>query len=512
MKIILRRLKEIILWIIGSTKSSRSPLLPSPRNNTPERPDIRHPFLQNLAQHYDGKLLLATEISLEDSLFEKLISHHYFTPVKGIKLHKYSLECRRCHNKSPHLFAKFPCYRCQEEAFYCRNCLHMGRITTCENLYYWTGAHYVWPKVKDACTWQGKLTTSQSTAAQQIKRTILQGGEKLVWAVTGSGKTEMLFPGITAALAKGKRVCLATPRADVVRELLPRLQEAFRGIRVQGLYGGSRDHHGTTQLMLATTHQLYRFQNIFDVIIIDELDAFPYHNDLGLQQATKRAAKESCAIIYLTATPRKKEKEKINRGQLPHVFVPIRFHEKPLIIPRMKICTNLQSNLQKGNLPPQFLHWIQSRQKKSRQILIFVPTIYLANELNQAITEAFMNKQMIGEKSQIVTVHAADKDRAEKIEEFRKREIYGLITTTILERGVTFPEIDVAVLDAGHVVFDEPALVQIAGRAGRSPVDPGGEVIFFHDGKTNAMVEARRSIMEMNQRANDILGKRKEKD
>ena len=65
---------------------------------------------------------------------------------------------------------------------------------------------------------------------------------------------------------------------------------------------------------------------------------------------------------------------------------------------------------------------------------------------------------------------------------------------------VTLPAIDVAVLNAGHHVFDEAALVQIAGRAGRSPEDPDGDVAFFHDGKTNAMVQAIQAIEAMNKR------------
>lgn len=48
--------------------------------------------------------------------------------------------------------------------------------------------------------------------------------------------------------------------------------------------------------------------------------------------------------------------------------------------------------------------------------------------------------------------------------------------------------------------FDEAAIVQIAGRAGRSPADPTGEVLLFHDGKTNAMVQAIDSICLMNKR------------
>lgn len=93
-----------------------------------------------------------------------------------------------------------------------------------------------------------------------------------------------------------------------------------------------------------------------------------------------------------------------------------------------------------------------------------------------------------------------DQNREEKINQFREKKLHALITTTILERGVTFPSVDVVVLGAGHEVFNEAALVQIAGRAGRSADDPSGEVIFFHDGKTYAMEKARQMILDMNAR------------
>src|SRR5699024_2474293 len=103
------------------------------------------------------------------------------------------------------------------------------------------------------------------------------------------------------------------------------------------------------------------------------------------------------------------------------------------------------------------------------------------------------------------TVHSQDTEREDKITAVREGQITVLLTTTILESGDTFPSIDVAVLDAGHDVFVEAALVQIAGRAGRSAQDPTGEVVFIHDGKTDAMVEAVRMITLMNRRGRGIV-------
>src|SRR5699024_7856228 len=141
-------------------------------------------------------------------------------------------------------------------------------------------------------------------AANKIVEHIKWGKDILVWSVTGSGKTEMVFPGITKALQLGKRVCIATPRADVVRELLPRCQAAFKDVPIHALYGGSKDKYGTAQFMIATTHQLIRYKRAFDVIIIDEVDAFPYHADRSLPFVTKRARRKNGTTIYLTATPR----------------------------------------------------------------------------------------------------------------------------------------------------------------------------------------------------------------
>jgi competence protein ComFA len=103
----------------------------------------------------------------------------------------------------------------------------------------------------------------------------------------------------------------------------------------------------------------------------------------------------------------------------------------------------------------------------------------------------------------IESVHAEDPQRKEKVQAMRNKEIPILLTTTILERGVTFPNLDVAVLGAEDRIFSESALVQIAGRVGRSSDYPSGDITFFHYGKTEAMVKARRQILHMNKEARE---------
>ena len=85
----------------------------------------------------------------------------------------------------------------------------------------------------------------------------------------------------------------------------------------------------------------------------------------------------------------------------------------------------------------------------------------------------------------------------------RQNKVDFILSTTILERGVTFPNIDVFVIGAEDRVFTESALVQIAGRAGRSPQYPKGDVIYFHDGQSLAMKKAIKQIKKMNHLAKE---------
>ncbi|WP_232225558.1 DEAD/DEAH box helicase [Oceanobacillus manasiensis] len=455
----------------------------------------------DLAKLFAGKLLLRHEIPLSEAHFSQALKQEIFRTVSPFSKKHFTLQCNRCGNTAKHLLPRYPCSRCGKAHRYCRKCIAMGRVSTCSMLYEWADQTPHWPIYVNPCSWKGTLTDAQQHAADRIA-TAIQAEEKelLSWAVCGAGKTEMLFPAITIALQQGKRICLATPRADVVRELKPRIQQAFEEVTVQALYGGSNDKTGSAQLILSTTHQLLRFKQAFHVMIIDEVDAFPYHADPSLSFATKRAVKPSGTTIYLTATPRKQQLKRLRKNNLPHIFVPRRFHGYPLPVPKTKQVINLKRQLKSKQLPKAFLKWLLTREKTQRQILIFVPTINLADHLQKPLTNFLLENNVIQTKQQASAVHASDAEREEKVKAYRNRELFVLVTTTILERGVTFPSVDVVILDAGHQVFDQAAIVQIAGRAGRSPDDPHGEVLLFHDGKTDAMVEAAASIRDMNRR------------
>ena len=74
-----------------------------------------------------------------------------------------------------------------------------------------------------------------------------------------------------------------------------------------------------------------------------------------------------------------------------------------------------------------------------------------------------------------------------------------MISTTVLERGVTFPHTDVCVLDANSGVFDEASLIQMAGRAGRDFQDPTGNVLFLCNEMSEVVKKCISSIRKANE-------------
>lgn len=470
--------------------------------------DLPSPLLYLLAKKFTGKFLLQEELMLPKPVIHLLLKESYFIPTKSIQTIKTTLKCMRCHNRKRHLFAQIECSRCKQRHLYCRSCIQMGRVLQCEKLYTWNGPAYPWPRKSSACQWKGQLTPAQQDAADRLVQAVTEKSDILCWAVTGAGKTEMIFPAIERAIREGGRVCIATPRTDVVRELYPRIDAAFPSVGVEALYGGSVHKDGDAQIIVSTTHQLMRYRKAFTLMIVDELDAFPYYNDPTLQAAVKAAKQTPSTTIYLTATPRNDFKRKIKRKELEVVFVPVRYHQHPLPLPKLQYVSKLQQSLQKNIVPKQVETWLQQHLLSKRQLLIFVATIDIADTYVSTLTKSLLAMKWIEDASEVETVHAHDEARANKIQAFREKKLRVLITTTILERGVTFPSVDVLILNGSHEVFDEAAIVQIAGRAGRSKADPKGEVVIFHEGLTDHLLAALDTIKEMNRRRQVFLQNR----
>lgn len=404
--------------------------------------------------------------------------------LAGMVEEKGKLSCNRCGQAIDKEKQQLPI-----GAYYCRSCLILGRVRSDEELYYFPQEEF--PKA-NVLKWQGKLTEFQAKVSQGLVEAVTKRKDSLVHAVTGAGKTEMIYQVVAQVINQGGSVCLASPRIDVCLELYRRLKVDFT-CDISLLHGES-EAYSRSPLVIATTHQLLKFYQAFDLLIVDEVDAFPYVDNPMLYHAVHQAVKVEGTKIFLTATSTDELDKKVAKGELTRLSLPRRFHGNPLIVPQKIWLADFQKYLGQKKLVPKLRQFIQKQRKTSFPLLIFASEIKRGQELAEILQSTFPNEK-------VGFVASTTENRLEIVEKFRQKEITILVTTTILERGVTFPCVDVFVVEANHRLFSRSALVQIAGRVGRSMDRPTGELIFFHDGTTMAIEKAIKEIQEMNQEA-----------
>ena len=410
-----------------------------------------------------------------------------FTTVEGKKV------CSRC-SAAPDLSRAYPC-TCGENCLYCRECINLGKVRECGQFYSIPEPNRFEQHARPYLKWSGTLSKQQKEASNAITESVRNNKDLLVWAVAGAGKTEMLFKALGDAMEAGKRVCITSPRIDVCLELAPRIQGAFPTVPMAVLYGGADESYVYTQLVIATTHQLYRFEEAFDVLIIDEVDAFPFHMNAALLFAAEKARKKRSSRICLTATPDQSMQKRVRKGKLEAVILPARYHGHALPVPKAVFHGGdlyTKKDLRRSRL----IRHMKELTEKKKRFLLFIPTIERMEKLEPVLREVF-------KLASFACVHSKDPERREKVISMRKGELDFLLTTTILERGVTFENIDVLIWQSEHQVYTESALVQISGRAGRAKNHPTGNVTFYHQGWTRAMKRAMKQIRKMNQLAQD---------
>ena len=422
-----------------------------------------------------GRLFTEQELSLEErQLAKQLLS---------MRKEKEQLVCQRCGSKVEEE------WHLPVGAFYCRECLIMKRVRNDEPLYYFPQEDF--PR-QDVLKWSGQLTPFQERVSMGLLQAVDKKEPSLVHAVTGAGKTEMIYQVVAKVINRGGAVCLASPRIDVCLELYKRLQSDFT-CKISLLHGESEPYF-RTPLVVATTHQLLKFYQAFDLLIVDEVDAFPYVDNPLLYHAVNNCVKESGLKIFLTATSTDELDKKVKQGELKRLSLPRRFHGNPLVIPKPVWLSDFDKHLQKNRLVPKLRRYIEKQRETAYPLLIFASEIEKGERLKEILQRDFPNEK-------IGFVSSVTEDRLQQVQAFRDRELTILISTTILERGVTFPCVDVFVVEANHQLFTKSSLIQIGGRVGRSMDRPTGQLIFFHDGINRSIKKAIKEVKEMNQEA-----------
>ncbi|BAS28803.1 helicase-related protein [Limnochorda pilosa] len=481
------------------------------------------PVGARLLDRWQGQALLESELARRaggaPSDLETLaaaVAAGWVDRVPAIERGPRGWTCLRCGGSAIRLL---PCGRCgRTDCPFCEECATLGPARGCDRLYRFPARPATpWPAPGGGCplgapdspSWPRlpfRLTPAQRRVADALARWATEPagpGSMLLWAACGAGKTEMLLAAAAATLRAQGRVLVATPRREVVRELEPRIRSAFAPLPVSAWYGGapeeSRPDPGAP-LVVATTHQCLRFHRAFHLVAVDEVDAFPFRDHEILRRAVERAALPGAKRLWVSATPPTWLRRQAGgrgggrgRGRTGLLFLPVRPHGHALPEPRLLWDPRLLAWQVPGAWPRRLAVWLRASRARGARLLIFVPTVTLAQALPPVLA------RLVGEP--VGTIWAGHPARDETLERFRRGRVGVLVSTSLLERGVTLPAVDVMVLFPEHPVFDAAALVQMAGRSGRSPEDPAGRVLFAGAWPSREVWRALLAVRGMNRRA-----------
>ena len=400
-------------------------------------------------------------------ILENIQDFFVFSLCWVIILWVIKMYCRRCGNDNEELF------RTIKKGTYCLKCQGFGRFYIDKEF-----EQKYFPKIVEDSDYElnYELTSGQVEAAKAIIKGIEEKKNILLYAVCGAGKTEMTMPLISYCLQHMLKVGIAIPRKDVVIELEERYRHAFPKIHVVSVYGGNHECLDG-DLIILTTHQLYRYEKVFDVLIVDEVDAFPYANNELLESFVSFATKGN--NLFMSATPSSKQKELIEQGKLKLVTLFQRPHGGKLCVPKNHV-----------TLPSLFPLYIYQyiHKYKDKVILLFVPTIQLANQYYYVL------KHFVS----CVKVTSKTNNREEFNKKVKEHLWNVVVCTTVLERGITIADVQVLVVYANHPVFSTSSLVQISGRVGRKAYAKEGNCLFLSSAKAQNVDEAINLIKEAN--------------
>ncbi|WP_215114139.1 helicase-related protein [Exiguobacterium sp. s70] len=367
--------------------------------------------------------------------------------------------CQRCLSTDTR---SYTCYHGQ--CRYCRNCLHLGRVCQCDRL---AETDITTPLETTDLVMPFELSGDQQHVSRQLLAWWASRTSGLVHAVCGAGKTEMTFPVIASAVNEGKRVLIVSPRRDVAIEWADRVEAAFSVPITRRYGGGDKDTIG--MITVATAPLLVNLRHVFDYVLVDESDAFPFAFDLALWWTLRRAGKG--LFLFVTATPT------VWQRQFPTVHLSRRYHGHDLPVPRLIRETE-----------PAILDFC--RQYEASPRLLFVPTKPDLVRYGELLAANGFAYQAV----------SADRDERTDVLDWLEARNGIVLATSIWERGMTVTGVHVAVLDSSHTLFSSRALIQMAGRAGRKPTAPTGDVVFFYDERTFRQDKAIREIEEANRR------------
>ena len=190
------------------------------------------------------------------------------------------------------------------------------------------------------------LEAAQAAAAQTLVAAVdtQAFGVTLLEGVTGSGKTEVYFEAVAAALRHGGQALILMPEIALTTQFLQRFAARF-GARPAEWHSGvparkkARLWHGVAsgeiKVVAGARSALFLPFAKLNLIIVDEEHEAAYKQDDGVSyhardMAVVRGRLEAACVILATATPSIETRVNAEQGRYAHVKLATRYASRPM--------------------------------------------------------------------------------------------------------------------------------------------------------------------------------------
>ena len=336
------------------------------------------------------------------------------------------------------------------------------------------------------------LTNDQKISLEDINKDLNSKSKmfRLLQGDVGSGKTIVALISSLNVISSGFQVALMAPTEILARQHYTLAKQLFpKNINIELLSSKSSNvekkrivtNLGNNKIhMIFGTHAIFQKKIIFanlGYIIIDEQHKF------GVRQRKLLSDKggDNCDVLLMSATPIPRTLTMSVYGDMDVSLI----REKPSNRKEVKTYSKLESKID------DVIKFVKKEIKDGNQIFWVCPLIEESKKLDH---QSSVNKYKMLSKlfpNNVALLHGKiDNEEKEVIlNKFLNKEYSILVSTTIIEVGIDFPNANVIIIENANK-FGLSQLHQLRGRVGRGTKQASCILMF----KSNLSVNAKKRI------------------
>ena len=336
------------------------------------------------------------------------------------------------------------------------------------------------------------LTNDQKKTLEEINKDLSSTNKmfRLLQGDVGSGKTIISLLAAYNTVNSGFQVAIMAPTEILARQHFNFAKKLFsKKISIELISGKSE--YRTKKVILKKlahneiniifgTHAIFQkkvnFKNL-GLIIIDEQHKF------GVNQRKRLSDKggDNCDVLLMTATPIPRTLTMTLYGDMDLSII----KEKPKSRKPIKTYSKLESKID------DVIKFVKKEIKTGNQIFWVCPLIEESKKLDHSSAVKkfeYLNKLF---PNQVSLLHGKTdlEDKEIILDKFLKKEFQILVSTTIIEVGIDFPNANVIIIENANK-FGLSQLHQLRGRVGRGDKDSSCILMF----KSNLSENAKKRI------------------